>query len=1094
MASSTSFDHSNSGVQVGNNYGTLHNTFHSLPNLDQILNDLPNAEAAQFNAYRREHDEPCLVDTRVDLLQEIYQWAGAQDAQCICWLSGMAGTGKSTVARTVARKYYEKGCLAASFFFSRDDGDINHAGNFVTSIAWQLAHTLPASRQHICDAIRSGFATHTLRDQWRHLIIGPLSKLNGSNLKPSYTLVIDALDECDNANKIRTIVQLILEVRSLQKVRLRVFLTSRSEMPIRKELGKVSDAECRNFALQNISSKIVDHDIALFLKTKLCRLGEDECLDIQWPGEEAIKSLVRRASGLFIWASTACLFIQEGDAQERLCALVGKSNIDVDSSPEANLNQLYIKVLQHTVRPKCTAQEKSRHCGKIREVLGSIVVLLSILSSKALGRLICISKQEMAHRLRNLHAILDIHEEEKDIHEEENSRPIRLHHPSFRDFLLDRERCSDANFWVDGKQAHQSLAGNCIKLMSESLKQDICCFKSPGTLVAEVKTEVKQHLPAELQYACLYWIQHIQKSGIQPSDNDKSNNCPSISSFIHDAKRFVLYNRAAIELAPHQTYSGLMFAPTTSIIRMQFRDIPKWILTLPRVEEEWKAMLQTLEGHMGEVTAIAFSQDGKTLASASTVKTKDTEEPVKTIKLWDAGSGVMLQTLEGHMGKIQALAFSQDGKTLASASLDTMVRLWDTDSLAVLRKLEGHRLWVSAVAFSQDGKTLASASGDATIKLWNVESGAVLLTLQGHGGCVNTVAFSPNRKTLASASANDTVKLWNIDSGALLGTFNCHTKEFQTNDVRALAFLEGGKTLALADVNKRVMLCDTGSGVVLQKLKGCKVQVSTMAFSPDGKTLALALISGKRTVELWDTDSGAVLQTLKGHIANIGAVAFSPDGKTLASASGDMTIKLWDAVRLCDAGSGAVPQTLEGHSEWVTSIAFSLDGKTLASASGDKTVKLWNTDKGKVLQTLKGHTSEVQAVTFSPDDKTLASASADMTVKLWAVKPRNVGSSSLLRTLGGHTAAVKAVAFSPNGKMLASASADMTVKLWDTIDPWDIDSGSLMRTLKGHGDHVKTVVFSPDNTMLASASIDKRIKVWDRHEYLTIYVSSFRPG
>jgi NACHT domain len=250
----------------------------------------------------KQHSPLCLPNTRVDLLQEIHSWADGQDEPCIFWLNGFAGTGKSTTARTIARGYFDQERLGASFFFARGGGDVGNAGKFVTSVAMQLASSIPALYRHISDAVieYSDIANRSLYDQWQMLVLSPLSKLDGNSCRASYILVVDALDECDDDNNIRIVLQLLVEVRSLKTVQLRVFLTSRPDVPIRHGFYQMSEAEHRDFVLHNISPSTIDHDISNFLEYELRRIGEENFHDTRWPGAEVIKVLVQRASGLFI--------------------------------------------------------------------------------------------------------------------------------------------------------------------------------------------------------------------------------------------------------------------------------------------------------------------------------------------------------------------------------------------------------------------------------------------------------------------------------------------------------------------------------------------------------------------------------------------------------------------------------------------------------------------------------------------------------------------------------------------------------------------------------------------------------------------------
>jgi len=345
------------------------------------------------------------------------------------------------------------------------------------------------------------------------LVLGPLSKLSEDSCS-SYAVVIDALDECDDDSNIRVILHLLAEARLLKAVRLRVFLTSRPDIPIRHGFCQIPDTEHKDFILHSISPSIVDHDISIFLEYNLSIIRQECCLDAGWPGEQVITRLVKKASGLFIWAATACRFISEGrQFAERRLSLILQSGTSL-TAPERHLNEIYITILNNSVSHGYDDCEREELLHRLRKVLGNIVVLSSPLSVSSLSRLIHLTGQEVNQTLDDLHAILDI--------PTANTYPLRLHHPSFRDFLLNKERCRDSNFRVDEKQAHQALAESCIQLMSTFLKQDICGLGASGVLITEVESSrVEQYLPLEVQYACLYWVEHLQKSGIQLYDHDQ---------------------------------------------------------------------------------------------------------------------------------------------------------------------------------------------------------------------------------------------------------------------------------------------------------------------------------------------------------------------------------------------------------------------------------------------------------------------------------------------------------------------------------------------------------------------------------------------
>ncbi|KAK7008318.1 WD40-repeat-containing domain protein [Favolaschia claudopus] len=1037
----------------------------------------------------------CDVNTRREALATVYHWLAPLDPRLadlppqlfavnekatVFWIYGVAGTGKSTLAQTIANWCDELGLLGASFFCARE-GERNNVQLIVPSIVRQLSGLSDTFRAAVVKAMKANPEIHSAvaARQVQKLLVEPLQEADDF---PRKTIIIDALDECNDTEAVSVILK-ALSVHISGLNRLKFLITSRPVPNVDAGFrNQLLFQNTQQFSLADIPPPTTEADIANFLRNRLTAIQQDFCVADTWPINDEIEALVKLAGGLFIFAATAVKFIADNNVnnpEDQLSALLQPSARipRTTSSPFTHLDGLYLQVL-HLAYPNPDHSIKA----DMKIVLGSITLLRDGLSPGSLDMLFGLRIGSVRRILRGVHSIITVPSAEE---------PIRVIHKSFSDFLIDPSRCSDKQFLVKVSLQQTVITKACLKTLA-LLSRDICGVQNESLLNHEIPNlfqRVHQFISPQLQYACRYWASHLQVAEVDQEILDlldtfckqKLVNWLEVLSLLGDldfALEALQSAQEVLKILPlpitdvprvvHSFYPALStscfqayrcavpFSPANTLFHTFYSSPAHEPVAIRTVMPQlWKA-------HTGWVQSVAYSPDGSKIVSGS----MDT-----SLRLWDARTGAQLNVLQGHSGTVFSAVFSPTAKEII---------IWDAATGACLETQTWHQKEVRSVAYSPVGNYAASgsyAAGDHTVltghwgdiynvvfssdgedagRLWDVATASHVQELKHELDAysvliVMSIAISQDKKIITCGLADGSISMWNSDGSRWIRT---NTLQQHGNAVWAVHFSPDDHTFASGSWDRTICLWNSRTGAHLETLHEHSDQVLTIDFSPNG--LWLASGSCDTTVRIWrvpqsalhsgihshfqpqnkisdpgaeglkfDVESGTYLCYGPGpehHASPVRAVAFSPDGSLLATGAWDGKIRLWDVV------SGDRRKTLwlevipKGQ---ITSLQWSCGGDLIAASGGDGNIRIWDIERAVCVQTATVHTATVWIAHFVGKDKALSS-SDDCTIRSWTVSTAGLtGQPEEMETIFQGPGPIYTIALSPESNLILSSALDL---------------------------------------------------------------------
>ncbi|KAK6495259.1 hypothetical protein TWF481_003285 [Arthrobotrys musiformis] len=1086
--------------------------------VDTKLNlvNLPVTDGASFNWYGDDHEPKCLPNTREDLLKEIDDWVNGPPGKHIFWLSGAAGTGKSTIARTVAEIYGKAKLLGGSFFFRRGAGDRASASKFFTTLATNLMQHIPAMKPTVSNIIEKepDIVRKILKEQFDKLIFQPLSLADHTG---RIVLVIDALDECDNEQDVLTIVKLLGLLKELKGPNVRIFLTSRGEVFINAGFQKIS-GDFKDVILHDIEEQTILHDITVFLKYELEKIKEDhvyrDTLPSDWPTQSTIETLAKMACPLFIVASTICRFIEDPESLpgELLAGILEGQHKLIEANPERSLSLIYLQIMNQRMMKKSPSQKKIM-LKEFQKIMGTIVLLQTPMSRSSLAQFTDMPELNIKVRLDGFQSVLRIPEASNGV--------IKTFHLSFREFMLDPETKEQSPLWIDECQVHGFIGRRCIAIMKEHLRKNICDLSWSKNSLGDIPIcNIYRRFPEELKYACIYWTYHLSASGEEIRDEGEahqflqeyilewleatsflrysfssidatfelesvvSESCGhEVKKLLYDIRRFIRSNYDTIAKLPLQIYySALLFSPENCLLRKMFYHLHlDWVLQGPKVPRDWGNLLQKIQNNTSlrqYVDSLGFYAQGDrerlVINYYEVIHGIGGSTRINTATIWDMRNGALLK-LETDLEAFPIR--SLDGKWSARGTDSSTISISDPLNGLVAKRLApfldpictSHK----PLAFSYDGKHFLSFIwwGDSKLgklMLWETASWGLIDAWESSGNTDDDRrgVFSRDGSLIFSwgqgLGEGPGFEVREVKSGKLLQRLMVNPEKVQ--------FSPNGEYLACGD--------STADPIDILHLN--RNRLEHISVIPDQKNSSfvflsdeeLAVCTGTGTISVWSHLSATLVRTIGIGYKGSGGMALSPDRKTLAVSRHDRGVELW-----------------ESH-------AFSaISGYVI----GEKPSLGNRPDEGGEIRQRADNAVEAQDqvafVALSPNCGFVASATkSEPGITLWKMYPDKVALHSRLQFEAGEELWEGNEAdpsehlsqhqqqwrnfgvFSGDGKLLAAAAVSLT-KAYAKLRVWSTETSELLYEYESSGEFnqsyqylgLEQLAISPDNETLAVA-------------------------